>query len=222
MDSGSVLAILVILLLTAIFVTVLFRHQSRNWRQSANPPKHWLTTEGTVSVSRVKEVKDGEGRIDYIPDVQCVYLIDNISYTTTPSCSRSWLVLSWRDAEKAASKYPEGMTVTVRYDPQNPRRAVVEDRRVIPPLWRRVWRFQIDDTSHVVELEHGIISGQLTIHLDGRLLKYDNMLFRTRGEYPFHISSHLCVVLIRSSVINYKHTLTFDGCLVGSFHSSMS
>ena len=128
-----VLPIGVCLLITGIVAIVLMRHESRTRRQSSNPPEHWLTAEGRVFVSRLREVKDGEGRIDYVPDVRCVYLVDDVSYTTTPSCSRNWFVLSRENTEKIIREYPEGMTVTVRYDPQDPDRAVVEERRPKPP-----------------------------------------------------------------------------------------
>jgi hypothetical protein len=121
------------LLITAILIIALFWHEMHVRRKGGDPPKHWLTTEGRVFVSRVREVEDGEGRIDYAPDVQCVYLVDNVSYTTTLSCSRSWFVLSHRDVERIVGEYPEGMTVTVRYDPQDPHRAVVEENQPKPP-----------------------------------------------------------------------------------------
>ena len=128
-----ILPIALILLITVLFAVVLFRHESRVRRKSSNPPEHWLTAEGKVFVSRIREVEDGEGRIDYTPDVRCVYLVDNVSYTTTPSCSRSWFVFTREKAEKIVREYPDGMSVTVRYDPRDPHNAVVEEGQPRPP-----------------------------------------------------------------------------------------
>jgi hypothetical protein len=128
-----VLPIAISLLITGFVAIALLWRESRIRRKSSNPPEHWLTTEGRVFVSKVREVEDGEGRIDYAPDVRCVYLVDDVSYTTTPRCSRSWFVLSRENAEKIIREYPEGMMVTVRYDPQEPHRAVVEERWPKPP-----------------------------------------------------------------------------------------
>lgn len=216
----SVLIVLAILLFMGIVVTILLRRERRIWQQGSSPPDHWLTAEGKVCVSRVREVISGEGTSCYAPDVQCVYVVNGVAYTTTPSCSRSWIGLSRADAEATVSEYPEGMTVTVRYDSQNPHRAVAEDKRVMSPLWRRVWQFQLDGRRHTVELEHGILSGQLIIRLDGGLLKHGNMLFRTAGEYPFHIGGHTCIVRIRSGIINYQYELMVNGQSVKASHNS--
>lgn len=128
-----VLPIVTSLLIVGFLAIVLLWRESHIRRQSSSPPKHWLITEGKVFVSKIREVKDGEGRIDYTPDVRCVYLVDDASYTTPLSCSRSWFALSAETAEKIIREYPDGMTVTVRYDPRDPHRAVVEERQPKPP-----------------------------------------------------------------------------------------
>jgi len=207
----STLSLLIVFLLIAVVIAILLGHEKRVWRGGSAPPKHWPSTAGRVFVSRVREVKDGEGGIHYSPDVQCVYLVDGVSYTTAPSCARSMLALSQKDAEGAIGEYPEGMAVTVRYDPQNPQRAVVEDWRVIPPLWRRVWQFQLDGVDHTVDLKHGALSGRITVRLDGKLLQRGSTLFRAAGDYTFAIGGHTCVVRVRPCIINYRYRLLVDG-----------
>jgi hypothetical protein len=128
-----ILPIVTSLLIVVLVVVVLFWRERYIRRKSSNPPKHWLVAEGKVFVSTVREVADGEGRIDYTPDVQCVYLVDDVSYTTTPSCSRSGFALSRENADKIVQEYPEGMAVTVRYDPRDPHSAVVEEEQPKPP-----------------------------------------------------------------------------------------
>ncbi len=128
-----ILPVVTSLLITVLLAVVLFRRERYIRRKSSNPPEHWLVTEGKVFVSRIRAVEDGEGRIDYTPDVRCVYLVDDVSYTTTPSCSRSWFVLSRENADKIVKEYPEGMAVTVRYDPRDPHNAVVEEGQPKPP-----------------------------------------------------------------------------------------
>jgi hypothetical protein len=211
---NSISSLLIVFLLVVVIVAILLGREKRVWRGGSDPPKHWRTTEGKVFVSRVREVKDGDGRIDYVPDVQCVYLVDGISYTTAPSCARSGFVLGWGDAEGAIGEYPVGMAVVVRYDPHDPHRAVVEDWRLTPPLWRRVWQFQLDGVDHTVDLRHGVISGRMTIHLDGKLLQRGSMLFHTAGDYRFAIGGHTCVVRIRSGIINYRYRLLVDERLI--------
>jgi hypothetical protein len=210
----SILALLIVFLLVVIVAANLLGRGKRVWRDGSDPPKHWLTTEGKVFVSRVREVKDGEGRIDYAPDVRCVYLVGGVSYTLVPSCASSKFVLSRRNAEGAICEYPVGMAVVVHYDPQDPQRAVVEDWRVTPPLWRRIWQFQLDGVGHTVDLKHGVISGRITIHLDGKPLHRSSMLFRAAGDYTFAVDGNTCVVRVRPGLINYRYKLLIDGCLV--------
>jgi hypothetical protein len=97
----SILALLIVFLLAVIVAAILLGREKRVWRKGSDPLKHWLTTEGKVFVSCVMEVRDAEGVVYCVPDVRCVYLVDGISYTTAPSCARSGLVLSRRDAEGA-------------------------------------------------------------------------------------------------------------------------
>ena len=127
-----ILPVVTSLLITVLFAVVLFWRERYIRRKSSSPPEHWSTTEGKVFVSRIREVEDGEGRIDYTPDVRCVYLVDNVSYTTTPSCSRSWFVFTREKTEKIVREYPDGMSVTVRYDPRDPLNAVVEEGQPRP------------------------------------------------------------------------------------------
>ncbi len=128
-----ILLVTVSLLIVGSMVLALLWRESHLRRRGSRPPEHWLTTEGRVFVSRIREVQDGEGGIDYAPDVQCVYLVDNVSYTVVPSCSRSWFVLSRGNAERIVREYPAGMAVTVHYDPQAPHRAVIEGSSPRPP-----------------------------------------------------------------------------------------
>jgi hypothetical protein len=210
-ETYRLVEVVSVVVFVLIVIAILLGREKRIWRGGGDPPQHWPTTEGKVFVSRVREVKDGEGGIHYGPDIQCAYSVDGISYTTAPSCARSGLVLSRGDAEGAIGEYPVGMAVTVRYDPQNPQRAVVEDWRVTPPLWRRVWQFQLDGVDHTVDLKHGVISGRVTVHLDGKLLQRSSTLFRPAGDYTFAIGGHKCVVRVRPCIINYRHRLLVDG-----------
>ena len=216
----SIVPLLVVFLLAVIVVAILLGREKRVWRDGSDPPQHWLTTEGKVFVSRVREVEDGEGRTDYVPDVQCVYLVDGVSYTTAPSCARSGLVLSRRDAEGAIDEYPVGMAVEVHYDPQNPQQAVVEDWRITPPLWRKIWQFQLDGVDHTVDLRHGVLSGRIAVHLDGKLLQRGSM----QSDYTFAIGGHTCVVCVRPGIVNYltqqvaRHLCEYTNFISHSLH----
>jgi hypothetical protein len=82
------------------------------------------TVDGTVTAADVQARWTGHGT-DHVPHVAYRYVVAGVTYT----CTRFWWIEHCYDDEQAARKALRGLTVgngvRVRYDPANPRDAVV-------------------------------------------------------------------------------------------------
>lgn len=86
----------------------------------------WLTTMGTVIKSRV-EVSGGENsRVS--PRVIYTYEVNNQLYQCDQirAGDKFWAVSSSQTAYQTIDRYPEGLDVTVYYNPANPAEAALE------------------------------------------------------------------------------------------------
>lgn len=86
----------------------------------------WPGAEGTVIVSDVIRNTDSDGDVTYKPDVSYEYVIDGIKYSANRVAFGSWSSSDRSMAQRVVNHYPAGMTVTVRYDPDDPYEAVLE------------------------------------------------------------------------------------------------
>lgn len=86
----------------------------------------WLPTQGTVIKSRV-EVSGGENSI-VSPKVIYTYEVRGKLYQCDQirAGDRFWSVSSSQTAYQTIDQYPEGLDVTVYYNPENPAEATLE------------------------------------------------------------------------------------------------
>jgi hypothetical protein len=78
----------------------------------------------------------------------------------------------------------------------------------------KVWEPVLDGTTHKVELEHGEITGNRTIRVDGELLEKSNKWFDTGTDHEFQIGGHtavVSVVLPKIISMHHEYQLTVDG-----------
>ena len=94
--------------------------------QRRSPKKHpeWLTTTGIVVGSQVLVVRS---RIPmYHAGITAMYVVTGKDYRVQYKAARKNSLVTM-DAEILVANYPDGSSVTVRYDPNHPGRAIVDD-----------------------------------------------------------------------------------------------
>lgn len=79
---------------------------------------------------------------------------------------------------------------------------------------KKVWRFTLEDGNHVVELEHGYLSGKRDITVDGVPLESSSKIWDTGSVHHLQVSGVPCVLQIKAGVISFKYNLYVDGKLV--------
>lgn len=78
----------------------------------------------------------------------------------------------------------------------------------------KVWTFDVGGGDHKVELEHGEISGNRSIRIDGALMEQSNKWFDTGSDHQFEIGGHaavLSVILPSPLSVHHEYRLTIDG-----------
>ena len=77
---------------------------------------------------------------------------------------------------------------------------------------KRTWKVALPDGEHVVDFEHGYISGARKLVVDGRpVVKVKRNVIDMGGDVAFQISGHPCAVLVKSNGITYSYDLEVDG-----------
>jgi hypothetical protein len=96
---------------------------------SALLSRGWPETAGTILVSDLQRSKDKEGEFSYSPEVTYCYSVDGkelissrVEFGDRIQTSRS------APALRTVRRYPVGSSVTVRYNPHDPREAVLQPR----------------------------------------------------------------------------------------------
>jgi hypothetical protein len=117
--------IFVLLLLNAIFLTIIFFIRRRMATVS-----QWPSTIGIVTMSRVETRSTSDGYTDY-PSVQYAYQVEGQSYQGAKLAPGP--EVGGSGAGKVVAKYPAGTQVMIFYNPQNPSETVLE--RKAPGLW---------------------------------------------------------------------------------------
>ncbi|MDA2913844.1 DUF3592 domain-containing protein [Acidobacteriia bacterium AH_259_A11_L15] len=93
----------------------------RKWKL-ADATKNWPVTEGKVISSGL----NWQGG-NFIPEVTYEYVVDGVAHKgETISFQLEGHALPKRSAGEIVSRYPEGKTVLVHFDPRNPQLAVLE------------------------------------------------------------------------------------------------
>jgi hypothetical protein len=80
----------------------------------------------------------------------------------------------------------------------------------------RVWTFDLDGVNHVVELQHGTISGTRIVLVDGQVVGQGKRFVDFGSTHPFQIGQHSGAVAIRTKVITFSYDLTLDGSSLGA------
>jgi hypothetical protein len=91
--------------------------------------EHWPSAEGRILTSSVQTLHRVKHGPVYEPDVKYEYRVGDTALRANrvQFVQRSY---PWEDqAQEIVDRYPVGATVTVRYDPQHPKRAVLEPGR---------------------------------------------------------------------------------------------
>lgn len=113
---------IIVICIALLFIGRLILHV----RTSSNSI-NWPVTRGKIVRSRVRDLGMGfniAGK--YFPDIRYEYTVDGVKYQ-----ARRWTYnmsgfKRRSGAEQVASRYPEGAEVGVRYDPGNPKSAILE------------------------------------------------------------------------------------------------
>lgn len=110
----------------AIFLAVGIGLSIWGWSvlQSARVSESWPTTSGEILSSNVREDTDEDGT-SYFGDVTYSYAVDDFRYTSD-NVSFGQYGGSRDHAEEIVARYPVGSGVTVYYDPEDVKTAVLE------------------------------------------------------------------------------------------------
>jgi preprotein translocase subunit SecG len=102
-----------------------------------NKTKSWEPVSATVIESRVVSEKDSDGDTMYSAEIRYQYVVDGNTYISDnwyfnegefQTSARSMM-------ENRVNEYPEGSTITVYYNPENPSEACI---RQGSPIWARI------------------------------------------------------------------------------------
>jgi hypothetical protein len=95
-------------------------------REKAVESQQWIAGIATIIRSRVAVSGDGEDRT-YSSDVAYEFTVNGMKHLGTCVKPGDSIGLSWKGpAEEIVARYPRGATVTVYFDPADPRRCVLE------------------------------------------------------------------------------------------------
>ncbi len=72
------------------------------------------------------------------------------------------------------------------------------------------WTVQLNGRSHTVDLQHGTMSGERTIRLDGTVVHRSRQLVDTGSDHAFEIDGHPAVVRISTNGVTFNYELGID------------
>lgn len=126
-DFGSILSLLITWgAVGFIFVVVnfLLLRDTIHTQNREKTTLTWSTTEGTITTSKVRKQHDTEnGNVSY-PRVTYTYEVDGKKHHSSNIMAGG--EIGGINVESTLARYPLGLKVTVYYDPQNPKDAVLE------------------------------------------------------------------------------------------------
>lgn len=89
--------------------------------------RSWPTTSGVVLVSDLQRSRDSDGGITYRSELAYRYKVEDKELIGSRAKFGDRIELSWSTpAVKIVQKYKAGTEVAVRYDPEDPKEAVLE------------------------------------------------------------------------------------------------
>jgi hypothetical protein len=109
-----------------LFLLLLFRASLKSTRETAT----WPVVRGTVTestIERIEKTKRGGIQVTWTPAVEYRYRVGDVDYTSRQIKLGVVVSASQGYARKVAARYPQGSTVEVRYDPNNPGSAALEN-----------------------------------------------------------------------------------------------
>lgn len=93
--------------------------------QNARQSESWPSTNGQITYSGVRESHDDDGTT-YHAQVEFAYVVDDQRYTADTVSFGQYGSSNRRHAADIVANYPQGMAVTVYYNPAAPETAVLE------------------------------------------------------------------------------------------------
>lgn len=91
-----------------------------------NRIENWASVEGTVLYSTIRIKPKGLNE-HYLPSIGYAYTVNGEKYKKSVDNSLNSGYLHKEDVQKIIDKYPEGSTVTVYYNPENPSKSILAD-----------------------------------------------------------------------------------------------
>ena len=89
--------------------------------------RNWASIEGKIIESSIRRVKLRSPK--YLPKIVYEYSIEGISYISN-QLSFSEYMRFYRSCQGVIDRYPAGKSVTVYYDPKNPKNSVIQKGRI--------------------------------------------------------------------------------------------
>jgi len=135
-DIGKIFEIGVYICAAAMIIPVIawagysFYRGNRMRSVYVRAAKSWPSTSGVVLVSTIKRVSSGRHQNSYTnyPDILYKYEVNGVSYENrVVKAGEQFLsVMAPDQAEATAARYLAGASVTVYYDPANPKESALE------------------------------------------------------------------------------------------------
>jgi hypothetical protein len=80
---------------------------------------------------------------------------------------------------------------------------------------KKSWSFQLDDSTHTVELDHGYYSGKRKVTLDGKVIQNTanilHVFFDIGSQFTFQINNHSGTIVIHTNGFRFTSDLVIDG-----------
>jgi hypothetical protein len=80
---------------------------------------------------------------------------------------------------------------------------------------KKSWQFEVGEASHLLELEHGTITGRRKLTLDGEVIeqssKFWHLVFDVGSNHSFQIGASEGLIIIRTDGLTYTYSFFLDG-----------
>ena len=106
--------------------------QRWQWRNLARRSETWLVTEGTVMSSNIEQRNCDVAEL-FEPCITYRYIVDGRAFSGS-SISFALPTFSIPRARQIVERYRPGTSMPIRYDPFNPKHAILERAKPLPPI----------------------------------------------------------------------------------------
>lgn len=115
-------------ILIKLFVSIVFfagglaayLYITKPMADEARASETWPSVEGEIIRSEINSFHNSEGKEMYSPDVAYVYQLDGKDYSGSRISDLSYSTSSEGEVRRKLAKYPQGSTVKVYYDTEDP------------------------------------------------------------------------------------------------------